>query len=131
MALSKQAILKHAGVFKTREVHVPAWADDNGDDVVLVRGMTLREFEINQSRSEEGKASASVIVRCVLAADGTRLFDDSDVNAIAELPMADAAKLTEAIVDESGLGGGKSESDAIDDAGKASEPTSDGSSNSD
>lgn len=131
MALSREKIISHAGSFKSREVHVPAWADENGDDVVLVRGMTLREFEINQGRADNGMANASVIARCVLDANGDRVFTDGDVSIIAELPMAEAQALSEAIAEESGLGGDKPEAKAIADAEGNSETTPGDSSSSD
>lgn len=105
MSLSKQSILKHAGSFKTTEVHVPAWADENGDDVVLVRGMTLREFDINMARNgDDGLATASVVARCVVDESGGRVFQDADTNYIAELPIADLQAVTRAIMSASGMG---------------------------
>lgn len=129
MALSKQAILKHAGVFKAREVHVPAWADENGDDVVLVRGMTIREFEINQERAGKGEATASVIARCLMDDTGGRLFDDSDVSVIAELPLVAIQDISRAITEESGLVDGPDK--AIADAEGKSPATSGSDSSSD
>lgn len=128
MALSKQSILKHAGVFTPRVVHVPEWADENGDDVVLVRGMTIREFELNQGRAENGEATASVIARCVLDETGGRLFDDSDVRMIAELPLARIGALSKAITEESGLGDNDAEQAVKDAEGNSAATPSDGSS---
>jgi hypothetical protein len=105
MPLSKDSILRHAGVFTTREVHVPSWADESGDDVVLVRGMTLREFEVNQlsAGKEDGQATAALIARCVLDSSGSRLFGDSDVRLIAELGLKESGELSRAISIQSGL----------------------------
>jgi hypothetical protein len=137
MALSKGSILKHAGSFKAREVHVPAWADESGDDVVLVRGMTVREFELNQGSADDGKASARVIARCVIDESGGRVFDstDADVNLIAELPLAQVMLLNQAIAQASGLGDDADTSQSavdkgIADAEKNSDATSDGDSSS-
>lgn len=124
MALSKQSILKHAGVFKTREVHVPAWADESGDDVVLVRGMTIREYEINATSAPEGLATATVIARCVLDESGARVFDPknvSELNQIAELPLAQIRLLDRAITEESGMADGPDK--AVADAAGNSVPT--------
>lgn len=104
MALGKGSILKHVGVFTAREVHVPAWADENGDDVVLVRGMTIREFEINQSRADDGLASASVMSRCIVDENGGRIFEDADTERLAELPLESVKLITQAITEASGLG---------------------------
>lgn len=106
MALSKQSIRKHAGMFTPREVHVPAWADESGDDVVLVRGMTIAEYELSVANDSEGESTASVIAKCVLAPDGTRLFDDADVQWISQLPLAQIRLLDKAIIEESGLSDG-------------------------
>lgn len=109
MALSRESIIKHAGVFKTEEVHVPAWADETGDDVVLVRSMTLREYEVQQTRAsangskDEGKVAAAMLVRLVLKPDGDRLFNDSDIDLIAELSIGDTDLLSTAIMHVSGL----------------------------
>lgn len=111
MALSRDSILKHAGSIDTREVHVPKWADENGDDVVIVRGMTIREFELHQARltragddeNKLGKANAQLIARCVVGDDGRRVFSDADVNQIAELGLGDVLRLSSAIQDLSGL----------------------------
>lgn len=135
MALNRSDVAKHAGVFKAREVHIPAWRNDAGDDVVLVRGMTLREFEINQSRADEGTASASVLVRCIIDESGGRLFTDEDKNVIAELPLAQVRLLNEAVAKESGLDPDEDPNVAIkvavEESGKDSETTpTDGSSSS-
>jgi hypothetical protein len=108
MALSKQKILAHAGVFKTKEVHVPAWADESGDDVVIVRGLTGHEWDSYQSGlSEEqagnSNASAELIVKCIVDADGGRVFDQSDAGLVGELPIAELTKLGDAILNLSGL----------------------------
>lgn len=110
MALSRGNILKHAGVFTTKEVHVPAWADENGDDAVLVRGMTLSEFEVNQARvaradgEGSGHATASLVVRCVVDETGGRLFTDADIETVSQLGFAQVNLIAEAIGDLSGLG---------------------------
>ena len=127
MALSKDKILKHAGTYKTQTVHVPAWVDEAGDDTVLVRGMTNREFELNMKGSDDGKATARVIARCVVDESGLKVFSDKDVDQIAELQNADLQPLSEAIAELSGLITGKKPDEQIDaavaDAEGNSEPT--------
>lgn len=105
MTLSREKILKHAGVFKTRVVHVPGWADESGEDSVLVRGMTVREFEVNQASSgkDEGHATAALIARCVVDENGGRVFEDKDIPQIAELGLAQIGEIAKAITDESGI----------------------------
>lgn len=112
MALSKDSILKHAGSLTTRQVHIPAWVDDTGDDVVIVRGMTIREWEIHQARlaregddkSPKGQANARLIVSCVVDEAGRRVFNDEDLGQISNLGLGDVLKLQEAITEASGLG---------------------------
>jgi hypothetical protein len=102
MALTRDQILKHSGTYTSKEVHVPEWSI-GGDDVVLVRGMTIREFEINQSRVDDGLSTAALIVRCVLDEAGLRVFSDTDTAMVAELPLSSIKRLSEAIADLSGL----------------------------
>lgn len=127
MALSRDKILSHAGVFTSKKVHVPAWADDTGDDVVFVRGMTIREYEINQARAEEGTATASVMARCIVDENGSRVFTDADVNQLAELPIAQVQEINQAIVDESGLSAddAKNSSSRTPRSGESSDSSSD------
>lgn len=131
MALSKDAILKHAGTRKTETVHVPAWRDESGDDTVLVHGLTVREWELHQAqlardageKTPKGHANARLIARCVVDDTGRRVFTDDDVNLISNLSLGEILKLQEAINQASGLG-----DDAEADARGESEPTQDSSS---
>ena len=106
MALSRDQILKHAGTPDVGEVHVPKWSD-GGDDLVKVRGITLREWELHQARvaREDGKglANAALISRCVVDDNGGRVFRDGDVDQIAELGVGEMTKLVERILELSGL----------------------------
>jgi hypothetical protein len=104
MALSKESILKHSGMLTTGEVHVPAWADDTGDDVVLVRGMTIREFELNQARAVDGTSTASLLARCIVDSTGGRVFADDDIPRIAELGFGEINRIADEIAELSGLG---------------------------
>lgn len=112
MALTADAMLKHAGNTSTREVHVPEWADGNGDDVVLVRSMTAGEFDVYSAKVSRNNAddkepsshvSATLIARCVVNADGSRAFKDDQINALAQLKAGPVQNLTKAILDQSGL----------------------------
>lgn len=109
MALTRDKILKHSGMHDTREVHIPAWADETGDDVVLVRGLTAREWDSHQIAVADVKAghasnaSAELIVRCLVNPDGTRLLTDADAAAVGELSVGDITKLGAAILELSGL----------------------------
>lgn len=106
MALNADQILKHAGTFITEPVHVPAWRDPaTGEDVVLVRGMTVREFEINQAAlgKEDGEATAALIARCVVDESGGRVFEDRQIPQIAELGFKQINEIGKTISDLSGL----------------------------
>ena len=108
MALTRDKILKHAGVHDRREVHIPAWADEDGDDVVLVRGLTSHEWDSHQSAVGEAKpgqsnVSAELLVKCILAPNGMRLFKDSDAGIVGELSVGDVTKLGAAVLELSGL----------------------------
>lgn len=112
MAISREHLLGQAGTFDTREVHIPKWADKNGDDVVVVRGMTIGEFEEHQARLEreraqaeksgndKGTAAAQLIVMCML---DPKLTAD-DVNLVRSLGLAEVLRVSNAITDLSGFG---------------------------
>jgi len=123
MALSKDKIVKHAGKHAIREVHVPEWVDEDGDDVVIVRGMSIGEFELNQARAADGKATAMVLARCIVDGDGNRIFSDSDAGVIAKLPMAGIQRLSQAVASLSFPDDAESVDDAVEDAVKDSPET--------
>jgi len=95
--LSKDAIFA-ARHLPAEEVHVPEWADENGDDVVYVRGMTGAErdlFEMSLTVERNGEqvqdaanATAKALVKCIVDADGNRIFDDRDANELGSQPAA-------------------------------------------
>lgn len=107
MALNKEDILKHTGSVKRREVHIPAWANAQGDDVVLVRGLTSAEWDAHSSMLQAAKdgsnASAKLLSRCIINSDGSRIFTAQDVAMIGELPVAEITKLGAAVAELSGL----------------------------
>jgi len=121
LALSRDKILKHAGMLGKAQVHVPKWADETGDDVVVVRGVTIREWEIHQSmqvrasedESKMGFANARLVARCVVDDTGRRVFSDDDVKQIAELGVGEVDKITDEILRVSGLAGEAAESEAL------------------
>lgn len=106
MTLSKEEILSHAGNFETREVSIPKW---NG--TVKVRAVTIREWEIHQARAarvgddekKQGKANALLLARCVVDDSNRRVFDDTDADMISNLGAGDVVKLTNAVIELSGL----------------------------
>jgi hypothetical protein len=110
--LSKDAILAAADT-RTEEVHVPEWAGPDGDDVVLVRGMTGRErdeFEASLYEERGGQRvfnsaniRAKAIVKCVVDAGGARVFTDSDANALGEKSGAPIDRLYDVVARLSGL----------------------------
>jgi hypothetical protein len=93
--LTKEAILgaRHLPV---EEVHVPEMAAADGDDLVYVRGMTgaerdLWEMSLSVQRGGEmvpdtANATAKALVKCIVDADGNRLFDDRDANELGSQP---------------------------------------------
>jgi hypothetical protein len=95
--LTKAAILA-ARPPAVEEVHVPEWADADGDDVVYVRGMTGAErdqWEMSQYVERGGEmvedranATAKALVKCIVDAEGNRLFGDRDANELGGQPSA-------------------------------------------
>jgi hypothetical protein len=138
VALSADKILAHAGNFKTREVHVPAWVDESGDDVVLVRGITIREWEIHQGRMQRnasddkptGDANAALIAAAAVDANGGKLFNAGHIAQIKELGSGDVIALSNAIMELSGLTGDDDEQAEADKklAGESDAQTSNSSS---
>lgn len=114
MALSRESIVKHSGVQNREEVEVPEWRDENGDCTVIVRGLTQKEWEINQAilareaaddkAKPKGEAAARLIVRCVIDENGGRVFTDADINLIANLSFGSVQKLQDGITKASGIG---------------------------
>ena len=75
---------------KIEEVHVPEWVDENGDDLVYVRGMTgaerdAFEAETYLKRTEDGQQNyvnfrARLCIRAICDETGKRIFSDNDVD---------------------------------------------------
>lgn len=114
MALSREAILARAQAFETREVHIPSWADESGDDVVLVRGLSAKEWDAHQASVrifqggqevgiDQNNVSAKLVVRCIVDESGKRLLTDADAAVLGDLPITDLNTIMEAILDLSGM----------------------------
>jgi hypothetical protein len=86
--LGREAILAAPDI-KTEQVAVPEWGG-----TVLVRGMTGAERDEYEATLVVGKgknrdvnmrnARAKLVVRCLVDADGKRLFGDADVAALGK-----------------------------------------------
>lgn len=113
MALSAEQIL--AKKPQTREVHVPEFATD-GDDVVIVRGMSAREQDAYQAAVaqfgsdgevigiDQNNLSAKLLVRCILNEDGTRAFpDDNQAEQLGDVLGSGVQKLMNAVIELSGM----------------------------
>lgn len=119
MPLSREQFLS-AAVLPIEEVDVPALGGK-----VRVRGLTLAqrdEYEASVIDSRGKRISlnrenlrAKLIVRCVIDANGDRLFKDEDAPAVGHLPAAALEPLFEASQRLSGL----SPSDVEDLAGNS------------
>lgn len=127
--LTADAILTHAGGGDTKRVHVPAWGGS-----LLVRGMTMREFEVHQSAKakDEGLAGASLVQKCAVTKTGARLFTADQVGRIGDLGVRDLEPILDAILTLSGLTDegedevlGKSETTPTDKPSSALPETSD------
>lgn len=95
--LTKAAILAAAHL-PVEQVHVPEWKDGDGDDLVYVRGMTGAERDMwemsltverdGQMVPDQANATAKALVRCIVDAEGNRLFEDRDANELGTQPAA-------------------------------------------
>jgi len=120
MALTRDQILASKGTLKTKEIHVPEWAVD-GDDVVILRELTGADLDAYQASlvvrrpalfgpnkgqmedvPDNANAKAKFVAKVIVDADGNRLFTDSDVIALGELS---ASALVRVFVEASELNG--------------------------
>lgn len=113
LMLSKAAILgaRHLPV---EEVHVPELADADGDDLVYVRGMTGAERDMwemsltvergGQVVPDSANATAKALVRCIVDAEGNRLFEDGDANELGAQPAVALMRMWRVARRLSGLG---------------------------
>jgi len=111
--LTKAAILG-AQHLPAEEVHVPEWAGPDGDDVVYVRGMTGAErdlWEMSQYVIRDGEqvpdqanATAKALVKCIVDAEGNRLFGDRDANELGAQPAVALTRVWRVARRLSGLG---------------------------
>lgn len=109
MALNRDKVLATKNRLKTAEVHVPEWADDDGDDVVIVReltgaemdafdtSLTVRRPKFGDDRGaavemeevpNHGNITARFVALAVVDEDGKRLFSEGDAIALGELSGA-------------------------------------------
>lgn len=99
MALTRDQIVAQATKPKLYEHHVPAWADESGDDLIYIREMTADEAEEFQERSsqagEDVKAPkdrhilAKTVRPCITDGDGNSLFSDpADVDILGKLQFS-------------------------------------------
>lgn len=121
MPLSRDQILATKGRLKTREVHVPEWADGD-DDVVIVRELSGEErdaFEASmralrpvpsgprkgemESIPDPANTRAKLCARSIVDADGNRVFTDSDVIALGALSAAALDRVFDAAAELSGI----------------------------
>lgn len=118
--LSRDEILKRTDL-PTEEVEVPEWGGS-----VTVRALSGKErdaFEASliQDRGKQGmvrqlgNARAKLVVRCLVDADGQRLFADQDANALGETSAAALDRLFTVASRLSGLDEGD-----VEELGKAS-----------
>ena len=99
--LDRAKLFDLAGKYEVKEVKI------NGDDIVFVKELNGTERDAYEASllSQTGKdfvadmenARAKLLVKTVCDAKGTRLFKDTDVNAVGQLP----AKLVELLFSES------------------------------
>lgn len=117
MALTRDQILKPREL-KTREVHVPEWAD-GGDDVVLVRELTGEESDAFQASNlvrrinpvtkqmemipDLGNQKAKLVSKAIVDSEGKRLFTDGDIIELGRLSSAALARVYQAAAELSGL----------------------------
>lgn len=118
MALSRDSILKHAGTTQTKVVHVEEWADESGDSSVILRSMTIKEFQLHQGRlareKDDGLSTARLLARHIVDEQMRRVFSDEDAKLIGELPLGAVLKLSVALNEVSGIGGDEESQAAID-----------------
>jgi hypothetical protein len=127
--LGRDAILA-AHDLEVEEVHVPQWADpETGDDLVRVKALTgaerdAYEASCTQDRGKQGMVRvlanirAKLVVRCLVDAEGNRIFKDTDASALGEKSSAALDRLFEVAARLSRL----SEED-VEEMGKASAGT--------
>lgn len=95
--LSREKALSRSGKIISEHVTMPEW----DGDVVTVRQMDGLEFEafeaehvaLRQSGSATQHMRARTVVATAYGPDGTRLFNDEDVEAVAKFPCLELSRL--------------------------------------
>lgn len=137
MALSREHIAAQAAKPKLDEYHVPAWADENGDDLIYLRGMTGDEAEEFQERASQAGEDVKkpnsrgligwVVRPCIVDADGQSLFpNEEDAALIGKLQFRELNGIGMRILRLSGLtDAGQDDIGGNSSAGKTGETESD------
>lgn len=114
MALSRDKIAARAAKPELHEHHVPAWADENGDDVVFLRGLTGDEAETYQAnamqlaenvRDPKNRGLLTGLVRpCLVDENGEQLFpSEEDAAIVGKLQFRDLNGIATRILTLSGM----------------------------
>lgn len=115
--LTKSEILRQTALPR-RWVPTPEWANGEPDAGVWVRGMSGRERDEYEARKadvfraakeadakvDRGTFRAELVAACVVTDDGTQVFDETDVNALAALSAAPLDRIVDAVCEMSRIG---------------------------
>lgn len=103
-----RSLILDASDIETREVHVPEWGT-----TVFVRGMTAAERDGFEAESLKGKGNkkevnfanmrARLLVRCLVDADGERIFTERDADALGRKSVKAVQRLYDVAADLSAL----------------------------
>jgi len=110
--LTRQAILTAKDI-KTESIHVPEWMDEEGNDLVLVKGLNGKErdaYEASQVQIEGGQVKfnkenirAKLIALTVVNEELNSIFSIGDVEALGQKSGAALARVFEVAQKLSGL----------------------------
>lgn len=114
MALSRDAILEKATKPRLEEFHVPAWADDSGDDLIYLRGLSGDEAERFQEQSalagesvrspKDAGLTAQTIRPCITDENGESLFpNEDDAKLIGKLGFSELNRIAMKVLEMSGI----------------------------
>ncbi len=105
------------------QVHVDEWDSD-----VVVRGMTAGaavDFYAEATKQEKGETvidrnawGPGLLIACVFDADGKRVFERADKEAIAAMPSSVVTELAGVAARLSGLGGPEDDKAVVEDFGE-------------
>lgn len=120
MALNREQLMAARDRIKTKVIplHVPAWADDTGDDLIYVRPLSARERDLYLASIKlrrpnrkggvdeainEDNSTAKLIVRLIVNEDGNRTLEDKDATWVGELDAESIDIILKAVAGEGGL----------------------------